>query len=760
MSTPSPWERAKAAAAAEYAPNAPRTETSHEERRDETAHATAEAADGGADASPDHEMDERMRDAAALEAPTDERDADSRGELPEPTARHADGTGFADLGLGAHLTATLATIGYEQPSPIQAATIPALLAGRDVLGQAQTGTGKTAAFALPVLDGLGADVTERATPHAPRALVLCPTRELAIQVAEAFQRYAAHLQGFHVLPIYGGQAYHHQLRPLERGVHVVVGTPGRVIDHLERGTLVLDEVRQIVLDEADEMLQMGFVEEVDRILERAPDERQILLFSATMPRQVQRLAETYLREPEVIRLETRTKVADTIRQRYLIVRGNLKLDALTRILETEPYDAMLIFARTKSDTVDLADKLEARGHACSPLNGDMPQRLREQTVERLKAGKLDLIVATDVAARGLDVERISHVLNYDLPTGIEPYTHRIGRTGRAGRKGEAILFVKPQERRLLRSIERATDAPLETYRVPADDEVNASRIARFKERVLETVRAEREDGTRELYKRIVVEILEGLEDDIEPEDVLAALAELAQGEQSLLFQSEGRQAGRERSDEERESWREQGFRHKHGRERRDERRGRGDDRGREGRFDRERGGAGRDRGQRDRRDVGPAGRDDRGFGRRDDRGYGRDDRSRGGRGFGRDDRGRGPGGDRGRFDKQGPPVPTDEPGMVRYRVEVGHEHGLRPGNLVGALANEGGVEGPAIGRIDIRDRFSTVDLPSGMPPEIYQRLQNARVRGQKLRLSEVRRGGGERGPKPGRGRYTKPDDRS
>ncbi|MDF1799805.1 MAG: DEAD/DEAH box helicase, partial [Planctomycetota bacterium] len=742
MSTMNPWERAKAAAATEYKPNSPQVALEPFEDA-EAANAAGAAATEVADEPMDDEMAARMSAAAEFEpaeaplaklpelessdkAPTSD-DAPS-AEAPAAPVEEPVNL-FAALGLSDNVLAALERVGYETPSPIQTATIPTLLAGKDVLGQAQTGTGKTAAFALPIIDLL---TPGPARPHAPQAIVLAPTRELAIQVAEAFQKYASHVPGFHVLPIYGGQAYHHQLRPLERGVHVVVGTPGRVIDHLERGSLKLTDVRQFVLDEADEMLKMGFVEEVDKILARAPDERQIVLFSATMPRQVQTLAETYMREPEVIRLETHTKVADTIRQRYLILRGNLKLDALTRILETETYDAMLIFARTKNDTVELADKLEARGHAVSPLNGDMPQSLREKTVERLKAGKLDIIVATDVAARGLDVERITHVLNYDLPTGVEAYTHRIGRTGRAGRKGEAILFVKPQERRMLNGIERATSAPLEMYKVPSNDEVNASRIERFKERIVETIKSERTDGTKKLFSRIVVEILESV--DAEPEDVFAALAEMAQGDQPLLFEGEGRQNGRERSEDERQSFRENGFRP--GGNRGDRQQRGGNDRGRFG---------GNDRGRSNER----FGRDDRGRG--NDR-FSRDDRGRGNAGgFPRDDRGPS------RF-SGGPapaPVPTDEAGKVRYRVEVGHEHGLRPGNLVGALANEGGVEGGGIGRIEIYDTFTTVDLPVGMPPEIYQRLQKSRVRGQALRISEV---GADPPPSPGRGRDTTPTD--
>ena len=586
---------------------------------------------------------------------------------PDPgTAGDPATNDFRSLGLHPAVEAAAIKAGYESPSPIQAATIPQLLAGRDLLGQAQTGTGKTAAFALPILSRI--DISRRE----PQAIVLTPTRELAIQVAEAFQKYAVGMEGFHVLPIYGGQAYPLQLRPLERGVHVIVGTPGRVIDHLDRKSLDLSSVRHFVLDEADEMLNMGFVEDVDKILAAAPAERQIALFSATMPAEVQKLAETYMRDPEVVRLEVGTKMLDTIRQRYLILNGNLKLDALTRILETEPIDAMLIFVRTRNDTVELAEKLEARGHACAPLSGDIAQSLRERTVQRLRQGKLDILVATDVAARGLDVSRISHVLNYDMPTGIEPYTHRIGRTGRAGRSGEAILFVKPQERRLLRHIERATGSRLEVYRIPTNDEVNASRVERFKARIIETVKTERTERTKELYARLMREVFE--ESGASHEDVFAALAEMAQGDQSLLFQEQGRQQGRERSEEERAQFLQE--RNRAGRPDRPDRRGRFDQRG-------------------------------------------------------------GPPVARRPTDKPAP-RPTDEPGMVRYRIEVGHNDGVLPGGIVGAVANEGEISSEYIGRIEIYDSFSTVDLPEGMPRDIFERLQRARVRGRQLRISEVR----------------------
>jgi len=357
-----------------------------------------------------------------------------------PAAEPANPPSFRDLALSEPVLRALADVGYESPSPIQAATIPVLLSGADMLGQAQTGTGKTAAFALPALSRIDL------SGHEPQVLVLVPTRELALQVSEAFQRYAAHIKGFHVLPIYGGQSYQPQLNALRRGVHVVVGTPGRVIDHMNRGTLKLTGLTMLVLDEADEMLRMGFVDAVESILEQTPPRRQVALFSATLPAPIRRIAQKHLRSPVEVTIKSKTTTATNIRHRFWLVSGMHKLDALTRILEAETFDGMLVFTRTKHSTVELAEKLEARGFAAAPLNGDIPQQQRERTVARLKAGQIDILVATDVAARGLDVERIGHVVNYDVPYDTESYVHRVGRTGRAGRKGEAILFIAPRER--------------------------------------------------------------------------------------------------------------------------------------------------------------------------------------------------------------------------------------------------------------------------------------------------------------------------
>lgn len=376
---------------------------------------------------------------------------------------------FRDLQLSEPLIRALDEVGYETPTPIQRQAIPPLLSGRDILGHAPTGTGKTAAFALPLLSTI--DHRSNAT----QVLTLAPTRELAIQVAEAFQRYASHIKGFHVLPIYGGQAYTGQIRQLKRGVQVVVGTPGRVRDHINKGNLRLDTLKALVLDEADEMLRMGFVDEVEWILEQAPATRQMVLFSATMPKQVERIARRYLNDPAQIAIKAKTATAETIRQRYWQVSGLHKLDALTRILEVESFDAILAFVRTKTATTELADKLEARGYAAAAMNGDMAQKQREQMVEKLKRGALDILVATDVAARGLDVDRISHVINYDVPYDTEAYIHRIGRTGRAGRRGDAILFISPRERRMLSAIERATRQKIEPLVLPSVEAVNNKR---------------------------------------------------------------------------------------------------------------------------------------------------------------------------------------------------------------------------------------------------------------------------------------------
>ena len=437
-------------------------------------------------------------------------------------------TSFEDLGLPAMLLKSIGDVGYKSPSPIQAAAIPILLSGNDLIGQAQTGTGKTAAFALPLLAGIDCKLNK------PQLLVLTPTRELALQVSEAIQTYAKHLPNMHVLPVYGGQGMETQLRKLSRGVQVIVGTPGRVQDHLRRGTLDLSELRSLVLDEADEMLRMGFVEEVEIILQETPSERQTALFSATMPKPIQRIAQQFLREPEHVAIASKTATVEAIRQRYVAVTGYNKLEALTRILEAEDFDAMLIFVRTRTATVNLADKLEARGFAASPLSGEMSQDARQRTVDRLKAGKVDVIICTDVAARGLDVERVSHVVNYDIPADPESYVHRIGRTGRAGREGQAILFVAKRERRLLKLIEKTTRQPIERMSVPSGAQIGEQRINELKNLIAETIEGNDLAFYEALVERHVDELWEEGNTTASARSIAAAMIYLHQLQRPLI----------------------------------------------------------------------------------------------------------------------------------------------------------------------------------------------------------------------------------
>ena len=535
--------------------------------------------------------------------------------------------GFAQLGLPAPLLEAIKQLGYERPSPIQAQAIPSLLQGRDLLGHAPTGTGKTAAFALPLLARLDPRRQE------VQVLVLTPTRELAIQVAEAFQRYAADVPHFHVIPIYGGQDYGLQIRGLKRGVQVVVGTPGRVMDHMRRGTLKLGGLKALVLDEADEMLRMGFIDDVEWVLEQLPAQRQIALFSATMPREIEKIAHRHLQEPHEISIRSRTATADTIRQRYWLVSGLHKLDALTRILEAEEHEAVIIFVRTRVATTELAERLKARGYAVEALNGDMQQRQREHMVEQLKSGRLDLLVATDVAARGLDVERISLVLNYDIPNDTEAYIHRIGRTGRAGRKGDAILFVAPRERRMLRAIERATRQEIEALELPSTELINNKRIASFKQSITDMLGRGELDFMRSLLEQYQAE------HNVPPLDLAAALAKASLGDTDLLLPPDKpvRKPGT---------------------------------------------------GAQDKRQQ-----------------------------------------------KRSRPRAVAGEGSETYRIEVGKRHGVKPGNIVGAISNEAGLEGRYIGHIDIRYDHSLVDMPGGMPNDIFQDLKKVRVAGQKLRIT-------------------------
>ncbi len=557
---------------------------------------------------------------------------------------------FKSLGLSSNIMKALNDIGYESPSPIQTQCIPYLLNGHDIIGQAQTGTGKTAAFALPLLDLL--DVKKA---H-PQLLVLAPTRELAIQVAEAIQSYAHYIKGFHVLPIYGGQAYNLQLRPLKRGVHVVVGTPGRVMDHIKRGTLKLNGLKALVLDEADEMLRMGFIDDVQWVMEKIPEQRQIALFSATMPDIIRKVAERFLNKPKIVKIKTKTATATTIRQRYWQVAGHQKLDALTRILEVEEFDAMLIFVRTKTATLELAEKLSARGFSAEAINGDIAQKIRERTIQQLKNGKIDILVATDVAARGLDVDRISHVINYDIPYDPESYVHRIGRTGRAGRSGEAILFVAPREKRMLKSIERVTRHPIEPMKFPTAEVVNELRTKAFKQKISDSMT----NHDLSMFQSLITDYQQ--ESGAELLDIAAALAQIAQGEVPLLVsEKEQRNEKRpERQVESRQSSRKEG------------RRERSEDRPKTLQL-------------------------------------------------------------RPRRLKEFPDVE-----MCRYRVEVGHDDGVKPGNLVGAIANEADIDSCYIGAIDIFDDFSTIDLPAGMPKETFRVLMNTRVCGRKINISELK----------------------
>ena len=559
-------------------------------------------------------------------------------------------TTFADLGLDDAVLKALKDVGYETPSAIQAATIPPLLAGRDVVGLAQTGTGKTAAFALPILSRL--DVRQKA----PQALVLAPTRELALQVCEAFEKYAAHLKGVHVLPVYGGQAYGVQLSALRRGVHIVVGTPGRIMDHLDKGTLDLSELRFLVLDEADEMLNMGFAEDVETILASTPEDKNVALFSATMPAQIRRISKNYLRDAQEITVKSKTATAANITQRYLMVSYPQKVDALTRILEVENFEGMIVFVRTKSETETLAEKLRARGFSAAAINGDIVQAQRERTIGELRDGKLDILVATDVAARGLDVERISHVVNYDIPTDTESYVHRIGRTGRAGRSGDAISFVTPRERYLLKHIEKATRQPLVQMQLPSPEDVNVTRLTRFDEQITaaleQTARIERFRDIIDHYVR---------HHDVPETDVAAALAVVAQGDEPLLLDPAAEKPIREPRFEERE---------------------------------------------------------------RPERNASRERRG----------------------------ARSDVP-MAMYRINVGKRHKVEPRQIVGAIANEGGLRRADFGHIQIRPDFSLVELPADLPSTVFDALSSTRISGKLIELQK------DNGPRPSSARPSY-DDRA
>ena len=541
-------------------------------------------------------------------------------------------SGFAGFGLPDSLLEALERCGYEQPSPIQAASIPELMLGRDLLGQAQTGTGKTAAFALPLLARIDLEA------RLPQVLVLAPTRELAIQVSEAFQRYASCTKGLHVLALYGGSDFRDQIQKLRRGVQVVVGTPGRVMDHMRQGTLDVSGLQALVLDEADEMLRMGFIDDVQWVLEQLPTQRQVVLFSATMPPEIKRICQQHLQDPAEVIIRTQKSDATRIRQRHILLPHHQKLGALLRVLEAHGPGGVIIFARTKAVTVTVAEALDAEGMACAVLNGDVPQSLRERTIERLKQGKVDVLVATDVAARGLDVERIGLVINYDAPFDSEAYVHRIGRTGRAGREGDAILFLSHRERRLLHSLERAVGSQIEAMEVPSDAEINQQRLDNLQQQLNDLLEQPVPEG-RQQEVALMEEIIQRLsrESSATPEQLALAALRLAQGDQPLLVVPQPQQAPRQ---------------------------------GRQG-----------ERGER----------------------------------------------------RQGR-TPSS---MERFRVEVGWRDRIKPGHLVGAIANETGLDGRQIGKITIFDDHSTVDLPQGMPPQLMQSLQRVRVMQKELQISRV-----------------------
>ena len=564
--------------------------------------------------------------------------------------------GFGCFGFGSELLQALEAIGYREPSPIQKAAIPELMLGRDLVGQAQTGTGKTAAFALPMLARL--DPAERK----PQVLVLAPTRELALQVADAFNSYASQLNGVRTLAIYGGADFRDQIHQLKRGVQIVVGTPGRVMDHMRQGTLDLSNLRALVLDEADEMLRMGFIDDVEWVLEQLPEKRQVVLFSATMPAEIRRISQKYLNSPAEVTIRQKAADASLIRQRFLMVHAPHKLAALERVLEAETSEGVIVFARTKAITITVAESLEQHGYDVAVLNGDVPQAQRERTIERLKSGQVDVLVATDVAARGLDVERIGLVINYDIPFDAEAYVHRIGRTGRAGRTGDAILFLTPRERRFLGGLERVVAKPIAEMEVPSNATINQNRLDRMRAKLTGCLQTpESSEQERALLSEILQRVAQ--EQGSSPEQLALAAMELALAGKPLLLQGEEnfhqvRQNGPSRDG--------------------------GRDSGRDG---------GRDLG------VGREGGRDRGRGER----------------------------------PSGPP----EDHMERFRVEVGWRDRIKPGNIVGAIANEAGLNGRSIGRIQIFDTHSTVDLPKGMPEDVFQGLRQLRVMNKPLQLSRL-----------------------
>ena len=612
--------------------------------------------------SPVPKVDFESDEPLIAEAPVVEAEGTPPTVLVNPQPGSPSGeTSFQDLALSQAVQQAVQKSGYDKPTPIQAEIIPHMLAGRDLLAQSHTGTGKTAAFALPILSRL-----KTVSKH-PKVLVLTPTRELAIQVAKSFTTYAACLPEFAVTVIYGGQDYEVQFKQLRRGAHVVVGTPGRVIDHIKRRTLDLSQLECLVLDEADEMLNMGFLEDVQFVLEKTPAERQIALFSATLPTPIRNIAQKYLNHPAKITIKNKTMTVDSIRQRALFVTPREKIGVLKRILEVEESDGVIVFTKTRDTTVLVAEKLHREGLSAMALNGDMPQRVRERTIEQLRSGKIDILVATDVAARGLDVTRISHVFNFDLPHDSKSYIHRVGRTGRAGRKGEAIIFLTKTQRGKLRSIEKATRQPIEVVQPPTADDINAIRTRQFHRQITHIMA--HHDLT--LFKKLITEYAETSEKPMVM--IAAALAQM--GQRGRKFFMEDRPNSKKR-DHNKQSSKEP----------------------RHDRFERASPGSFSNRPRQGRK---------------------------------------------GESRLLGPP----EPGMMRCRIEVGRKDGVRPGNIVGAVANEAGIAGEYIGPIKIHDSFSTIDLPDEMPTDVYQTLQQTKVAGKHLRLSRP----GEARSKPGDG---------
>ncbi|MBN2718389.1 MAG: DEAD/DEAH box helicase [Deltaproteobacteria bacterium] len=603
---------------------------------------------------------------------------------------NTDGTAsFSTLALPESVLHAVSDAGYTTPTPIQEKTIPVLLTDSDLIAQAQTGTGKTAAFALPLLAKI--DVTK----HSPQVLVLAPTRELANQVADGFSTYSKHIKGLNVLAVYGGSDYDIQLRGLKRGAHIVVGTPGRVMDHMRRGTLCLDSLSTLVLDEADEMLRMGFIDDVEWVLGHLPEQRQIALFSATMPRPIRAIAQKHLREPREILIESGTSAAESIHQRYIVIPGAQKADALIRILEMEDHDGVMVFVKTKTSTVDVAERLLAHGLAACALNGDLSQNLRERTVNGLKSGKFNIVVATDVAARGLDVDRISHVINFDVPNDAETYVHRIGRTGRAGKTGEAILFLTPKDKRILDAIEKTTGQPIEGMNVPSIKAINQKRIEQFNARITQTLETKDTTFFQELIQNYFVT------HDVDPLLVSAAIAHILQGDTPILLpESRSTRVSTERqfdSDDSR--------------------------RGRQGR-----------RGERDRQDH------------RQDHRQDRHDRQSSRRNERPIAEARGPRPQRPKSDdaqrenrpqKVAAHFVPDSLKMQTFRVEVGDRHGVTPSNIVGAIANEANISSQAIGRIHITEQFSFVELPQSTPRPLWRSLKTVWVCNKQLNISKV-----------------------